>query len=210
MTMQEYKQNGLKLEKKTWAATLFGILWISGVFGFIYETIFYIINNGVLTRRGSSFGPWIQIYSFGGIFIFLMCYKLRKRPWLVFIVSGVVCSVLEYIAGYCMDKFAGFRSWDYDTEIWNWGNINGYVCARSALVFAAAGLLLIYVILPTMMKLRDKIGDRAYCIIMFVIGGICLADILYNDVFAKMLGTLDAITFYGRTGWYKIVTGYFG
>lgn len=62
MTLQNFVYNKNTFSKKTWAAIFFGIFFSGGIFGFIYETIFYIINNGALTRRGTCFGPWIEIY----------------------------------------------------------------------------------------------------------------------------------------------------
>lgn len=208
MTMHEYMHNKVTLSRKSWIALLFSILFAGGIFGFIYETIFYIFNNGALTRRGTCFGPWIEIYCFGGLIIFLVCFWIRKYPWLVFILSGAVCTALEYAAGYGMTAAGLPRTWDYNTEILNFGNVNGYICLRAGLVFAAAGLLLIYVIIPLQLKLIKKLGENRFFAIAVIIGVICLADIVYNDALASALGTPNAITLYGRSGWYPIVTGY--
>ena len=208
MTMHDYMHNKLPLTRKSWIAMLFAILFSSGIFGFLYETVFYIFNNGALTRRGTCFGPWIEIYCFGGLIIFLVCFKLRTHPWLVFLLSGAVCTVLEYAAGYALYTATGKRSWDYNTEILNFGNVDGFICLRSALVFAAAGLLLIYVVIPIQMKVYRTIGEKKFFVLMLTVGLICLADIVYNDALAPMLGTMDAVTFWGKTGIYPIVTGY--
>ena len=210
MTMHQYMHEKLILSKKTWIAMLFAVIFSSGIFGFIYETIFYIFNNGALTRRGTCFGPWVEIYCFGGLAIYLICFKLRKWPWLVFIISGAVCTALEYAAGYAMQQAGMPRTWDYNTEILNFGNVNGFICLRATLVFAAAGLLLLYVVIPILLAVYRKIGEKKFFILMVTIGVICLADIFYNDVLAKALGTMDAITFWGRSGLYPIVTGYNG
>ena len=210
MTMHQYMHEKLVLSRKTWIAMLFAVFFSSGIFGFIYETIFYIFNNGALTRRGTCFGPWVEIYCFGGIAIYLICFKLRKRPWLVFILSGAVCTALEYAAGYGMQAAGMPRTWDYNTEILNFGNVNGFICLRATLVFAAAGLLLIYVVIPIQLAVHRKIGEKKFFALMLTVGLICLSDIVYNDVLAKALGTMDAITFWGRSGLYPIVTGYNG
>ena len=210
MTMHEYIHNKVILSKKSWVAMTFAVLFSSGIFGFVYETIFYIFNNGALTRRGTCFGPWIEIYCFGGLFIFLVCFKLRKWPVLVFIISGVMCTALEYAAGYAMQAAGMPRTWDYNTEILNFGNVNGFICLRASLVFAGAGLLLMYVVIPLHLWIYRKIGEKKFCVLMMTIGIICLADIIYNDGLAKALGTMDAITFWGRSGLYPIVTGYNG
>ena len=51
------------------------VMILSSIFGFIYEEIFYKIDLGYFVKRGSTFGPWIPIYFFGGGLIFLISYK---------------------------------------------------------------------------------------------------------------------------------------
>ena len=102
----------------------------------------------------------------------------------------------------------GKRTWDYNKEILNFGNVGGYICLRSIIVFALAGWLLMYVIIPIQIKVLGALGDKCFCILMSVIGLICLGDIIYNDILAVKLGTVDAITFYGKSGIYTYVSGY--
>ena len=45
---------------------------IGGIFGFIYEELFYKIDLGYFVKRGSTFGPWIPIYGYGSILIVLL------------------------------------------------------------------------------------------------------------------------------------------
>ena len=116
--------------------------------GLLYGGRVYRSGRGNLIKRGSTFGPWMQIYGFGAVFVAVTTKRLRSRPWLVFLVSGLVCGVLEYATGLVFDRCFHIRSWDYNVEIWNWGNIGGYVCARSVLFFAASGLFLLYVLRP--------------------------------------------------------------
>ena len=58
--------------------------------------------------------------------------------------------------------------WDYNTERWNWGNIGGYVCIRSVLVFAVAAPLLIYTLVPLIGKLARKLPGWAFTLITTV------------------------------------------
>ena len=48
------------------------VMILSSFFGFIYEEIFYRIDLGYFVKRGSTYGPWIPIYFFGGGLIFLI------------------------------------------------------------------------------------------------------------------------------------------
>ena len=132
---------------------LFMLIMISsGIFGFIYETIFYRIDLGYFVKRGSTYGPWIPIYVFGGLFITLLTYKYKDKPLMVFIIGMLVSGLLEYGTGYYLDKYMGIRLWNYYEEICNFGNINGYICLRSVLFFGFSSLILIYLIIPFLLK----------------------------------------------------------
>ena len=132
---------------------LFMLIMISsGIFGFIYETIFYRIDLGYFVKRGSTYEPWIHIYVFGGLFITLLTYKYKDKPLMVFIIGMLVSGLLEYGTGYYLDKYMGIRLWNYYEEICNFGNINGYICLRSVLFFGFSSLILIYLIIPFLLK----------------------------------------------------------
>ena len=149
------------------------IMIISGIFGFIYETIFYIIDLGYFVKRGTTFGPWIPIYAFGGLFIVLFSYRFKDKPLFVFLINMLVTGLLEYLTGFILLKYFNIRLWDYNNEILNFLNINGFVCLRSVLFFGLSSLLLIYVIVPFI----DKIYNRKLEIISF-----CLFIILIIDM----------------------------
>ena len=171
-----------KISKKSTINILILIMIFSGIFGFIYETIFYKIDLGYFIKRGSTFGPWIPIYAFGGLFITLFSYKLKKSPLLVFIINCLVTGILEYSTGYVLYEFMGKRLWDYNTEIWNFGNINGYICLRSVLFFGFSSLFLIYGIIPFLKEIAMKISENKLIIISTCLGMIFLVDMLLYGV----------------------------
>lgn len=69
--MKEKYNNYLNKEHNFDKLTMFGIICliivISGIFGWIYEFIFYYFNSGMKTFyfRGGNFLPWINIYAIG-------------------------------------------------------------------------------------------------------------------------------------------------
>ena len=129
---------------------------IAGIIGFIYEEICVYINDGVLVKRGTTFGPWIPIYGFGCILIYFLTVRFRKKPWLVFLVSALSCGILELATGFVLDHFFHMRLWDYSLVILNWGNLNGYICVRSVVTWGLFALILIYLILPPCEKLQSR------------------------------------------------------
>lgn len=194
-------------------AILMGAAVLSGVVGFVYETIFYLFNNGVLTKRGGMFGPWITIYVFGGILLFLTSYRAykNKHPLLVFVICGLAAASLEFAAGYYLYNYCGgVRMWDYSTEIINFGNIGGYVCFRSFWSFGLLGLFLMYVIYPFLLKLRTRMGDKKFNRLALIMFLVLMLDLVYNAYLCKAFGTISAPELYHNTGWFGIVSEYKG
>lgn len=160
------------------------IFVFGGLFGFIYEEIFYRIDLGYFVKRGTTFGPWIPIYGFGAMFIVLATEKLRKHPALVFIVAAVVSGALEYATGYFLYNRYGVRLWDYNVEILNFGNIGGYICARSVLFFGLSALFLQYLVHPVLKMLAYKMKTGWLKGIAIVPAVLFLTDMSTNLVLA--------------------------
>ena len=75
----KYLNEKIKFDKLTIVAITCLIIVISGVFGFVYEFIFYYFNGGMkeFYYRGGNFLPLINIYAIGSILIILLTYKDR-------------------------------------------------------------------------------------------------------------------------------------
>ncbi len=155
---------------------------VSGVFGFLYETLFYRIDLGYFVKRSSTWGPWIPIYGYGGLLIAFTADRFRKKPWAVFLISAGVCGLLEFLMGYFLWHWAGIRAWDYNTEIWNWGNIGGYVCARSVVFFGLSGVLLVECILPGLRHLCANLPKGLYAAAAVTLAGLFLLDIFLRQI----------------------------
>jgi len=199
----EYLNKKIKLDKLTLIGIICLIIVISGIFGFVYEFIFYYFNSGMkyFYYRGGNFLPWINIYAIGSILIILLTYKDRLKPIKVFLKSTIICGILEFIAGYIIYNYFGhFRCWDYNTEILNFGNIGGFICLRSVLFFGISSLLLIYGILPIVIYLSRKIDKKVFVTISVIICAIFMLDEVYNLVIARIINTPRASDVYKEIG----------
>ncbi|MDO4996851.1 MAG: putative ABC transporter permease [Bacilli bacterium] len=171
------------LDKKSTISILMLSMVIGAICGFIYEEIFYLIDLGYLVKRGSTYGPWIPIYAFGTLFIILFSYRFRKNPLLVFIINCISTGILEYGTGFVLHRFFNIRLWDYNTEILNFGNINGYICFRSIALFGCSSLVFIYLLVPMILKLLDKIKYRKFSIISYSLFFIFVFDMILYFIF---------------------------
>lgn len=200
---KQYINQDHSFDKATMLGIFCLIIVIAGIFGFVYEFIFYYFNSGMTEFywRGGNFLPWINIYAIGAILIFFLTYRKRKNPLFVFLVSMISTGILEYIAGWGMFHFGnGFRCWDYNNEILNFGNINGFVCLRSVLIFGISSLLLIYVIVPFCFSLAKKMNRKKFLILSYSLCAIFLFDEFYNLIFARLLSLPRASDIYKSLG----------
>lgn len=189
------------LTKKQKITVICLLIVISGIIGWAYEFIFYYFNSGMKTfyMRGGNFLPWINIYMYGSFLILGTTYKFKKHPILVFLISMIVTGILEYLSGYILYGVLGWtKCWDYNQEIWNWGNIGGYVCLRSVLIFGIAGVALVYFIEPTLIKLAKKY-PKLY-VISIILAAIFLFDEIYNQFLHRILNLPDSIDLYKKIG----------
>lgn len=199
---KDYLNKDHKFDKKTMLGIFCLIIVISGMFGWAYEVVFYYFNSGMteVYFRGGNFLPWINIYAMGAILIYVLTYKKRKNPLFVFIVSMISTGILEYIGGAFMEHIMHIKCWDYTNEILSFGNINGYVCLRSVLVFGFSALLLMYLIVPLCFYLAKKMPKKTFLILSYTICAIFLFDELYNLIFANLLNLPRASEVYKNLG----------
>ena len=181
--LKDYIEKDTKLTRKEFIIIFCLTGVISGIFGWTYEVLFYYLNSGfkVIYMRGGNYLPWINIYMFGAYLIALLTYKKRKSPIKVLLISMISTGILEYISGYILyGKLGWIKCWDYNKEILNFGNINGYVCLRSITVFGICGIILIYGILPLLFKLVKKVKVKILLPISIIIFSIFMIDEIYN------------------------------
>ena len=192
------------LEKYQKIGILMLVVVFAGFFGWVYEMIFYFFDGGTgeFYMQGGNYLPWINIYAIGAILVLATCYRLRSRPWLVFVIATVVCGLLELVAGWLIyTLFNGTRYWDYNTEILNFGNIGGFVCLRSVLFFGVSALFLVYAVMPVCNYLAVKMSKRAFLMLSVSLFTIVMVDEVYNILASKVFGWPDAMEFYRNMGW---------
>lgn len=183
---QDFVLRDYQFDRMTYLSAIALCTVIGGLFGFVYEEIFYYFDLGMWVKRGTTLGPWIPIYGFGTLAILGGCYKIRENPLLVFLVSFFASGILELFTGMFCFKVLGIRLWDYNTEILNFGNIGGYVCLRSVMFFGVSGILLMWVIRPVCMYLADRMNKVLFRLIALVPFTLFFIDFFYHDIIHMM------------------------
>ena len=195
------KKKELKLYQKVGVALL--IVVFAGFAGWVWEFMIQEISGGFrhLYIKGGNLLPWINIYAYGAILIMATTYWLRRRPWAVFVVSAVVCGLLEWFAGWLVYTTEnGARYWDYQKPWWGVGNIDGFVCPVSVCAFGLGALLLIYWLLPRCILLAQSMTKRAFLTLAITLFVLVITDDVTN-LTLKKLGLPTAMNLYESLGW---------
>ncbi len=201
--IKDYIKKDIKLEKERKIGIVLLLITFAGLFGWIYEVLFYYMNSGFkeIYWRGGNFLPWINIYAIAAMLVLVLKYQYRKTPLKVFLISALSTGVLEYISGYILYGVLGMvKCWDYNVEMLNFGNISGYVCLRSVLVFGFSSLMFMYLIVPLFIKLSLKMDKKKFLIMSIIIGLPFLVDEIYNLVFTRLFGLPSASSIYKKLG----------
>lgn len=131
--------------------------------GWCWETPFAsIIEEKRFVNRGFLYGPFIPIYAFGILLIISVLEKLtpyipegRVYKFLtVFVITGILCSALEYIVSYSLEKMFKTRWWDYSHMKFN---LNGRVNFLYSIGWGVGGNVVWFVIYPLVTAFAENI-----------------------------------------------------
>ena len=153
----------------------FYIFIIYSIIGWIMEVTIVSAQKKKITARGFLIGPWCPIYGFGALFITLLLKKYYEDPLVLFIMSFLLGTILEYVTSYLMEKLFHARWWDYSDHRFH---INGRVSLTTSLGFGTLGLILVYIFNPFFLKIIKNIPTLIFNIIMIIIFLIFISDVI--------------------------------
>ena len=155
---------------------LFLLFWFFSILGWILEVIVCSICDKRLVNRGFLIGPYCPIYGFGSL-IMVVISPYKNHLFVCFILALVLCSTLEYLASFLMEKLFKIRWWDYSSDAFN---INGRICLRNALAFGALGVIFTRFLNPWYFSIIDKLSYKTLLIISIIVLLITTIDILFS------------------------------
>ena len=151
----------------------FVLFLIYSFIGWLMEISFTLYKDKTLVNRGFFMGPYCPIYGCGCILIILLLKRYLNDFIALFIMSMVICSILEYVTSFIMEKLFKARWWDYSDRKFN---INGRICLETLIPFGLLGCLLIYVINPIISGLILKIPSNVLNVIAVILMIIFILD----------------------------------
>ena len=146
---------------------------IYSIIGWMLEVIYTLITKKKFVNRGFLIGPYCPIYG-SGLLVILFLYDIEIHFIFKFLIIAVLCSVLEYITSYIMEKIFNARWWDYTNDFLN---INGRVCLETFIEFGLAGTLGLYFLHPIVSNTLLSFELNTIYILTIIVFVILISDI---------------------------------
>lgn len=168
---------------------LFIIFITCSFIGWLIESILSLIEDKKMVNRGFLVGPYCPIYGVGAICLILLLQKYYDDLIVLFIMSVVLCSILEYLTSFILEKLFSARWWDYSHIPFN---INGRICLIYSIFFGFGGLVITKVY-PLVIKLLSIIPEFIIYPISTILALILIIDFVvsFNIINKLKLSTLE-------------------
>lgn len=163
--MEIIEENISKNVKKKW--TILGMpidrlcvyFIIYSIIGFILETIFGLLSEGVIeSRKSFLYGPFCAIYGLGAIVMLPVLNKLKENNSKLFIGGCILGTITEYLVSLIGEMVFHVKWWDYSELPFN---IYGRVCLVFSLVWGILGVILVKFVNPRINEwIVDKIPQK--------------------------------------------------
>ena len=146
------------------------------------------INRGFLT------GPWLPIYGSGAALITIAVKglsPLESSVGTTFMVSFILCGVVEYMTSFVLEKRFHARWWDYSQKPMN---LHGRVWIGNLILFGLGGVLIVEMINPLLLRLSGHLSFRlretlAIMTLAIILSSIFTADYVMSHFVLKLVKT---------------------
>ncbi len=159
---------------------LFYVLYLFIIYSFIgwlFETVFYVMQEKSFANRGLLNGPFCLSYGFASVLITIFFSDINNY-FIYFLAIYFICLSIESLSGSLLFKITKIKWWDYSKSKYSFGIYASYI---HALIFSLLALLIrpLNLILT---KLFNFIPVLIMIIILLVISLFMICDILSSVV----------------------------
>lgn len=151
------------------------IFFVFSILGYLLETVYAFVTHTNF-KSGILYGPITPLYGIGVIIILCLSnYVFNKlhlskvvETIIVFFLIVIILTILEFMAGYLIEKILGVVFWDYSDQKFHIGK---YISLSMSLTWGVLGIFLIYCVKPWISEYINKMpyGVSILFIILFII-----------------------------------------
>ena len=162
--------------------------------GWCVEVSFVAVTTGRVVNRGFLNGPVCPIYGVGMLGALLLLEPVADNLVLLFFLGMLLCTLVELIGGWILEKAFHTRWWDYTDKPFNLG---GYVCLGFSIMWGFAVTFAVRLIHPLVFSLVCWMPHLVGWILIGVLYALFLTDFVLTLItvigLRKQLGELERV-----------------
>jgi uncharacterized membrane protein len=162
---------------------LFMFFFIYGFVGWCLEVCYHAVETGKWSNRGFLNGALCPIYGIGVVAILYLLQPISEFGPLLFVGGVVLCSAIELMTGYVMEKIFHQRWWDYSSERFN---LKGYICLKFSLYWGIGVVFIVKLVHPTIERFVGWIPYEVGVVVLIFALLILAVDVV--DTFRTVIG----------------------
>jgi uncharacterized membrane protein len=153
------------------------LFFIYSFIGWLWETIYCSLKAGKFIYRGFLLGPYCPIYGIGILGVLYFLEPLKQNILVLYLLSTILVTVLEYLTSYGLEKMFHASWWDYkDVPL----NINGRIALPVSLFWGIGCVLIVRVIHPKVMVLEIFLANKFGIILPITCLFLLMCDLIYT------------------------------
>ncbi|MDR2941977.1 MAG: putative ABC transporter permease [Treponema sp.] len=168
---------GLRIEQ------IIFLFFFFSVSGWAGETIMESAVRKRFVNKGFFKGPYVPVHGIGAFAVYGLCTPLKPYPALVFLISVLACTLIEYIAAIVLEKIFFIRGWDYETyPFTKWCHYKRRIALTTSLFFGVVAMAIIYFYWDFGVWLMNTVGSTPLIVIDITLTAVFLTDAVYSGV----------------------------
>ena len=153
--------------------------FIIGAFtGWILECVFKYASKNFRHTPGILNTPFCILYGLGTVVLSVVINRVTDNIWLLFVLSMVILSVMEYITFILLKTIYGVKLWDYRDMTFS---IIEKVCLEFSFIWGVLGALYIKFVLPILRAFFMTAQSFALTFAIYLLFGIIIGDFIYSS-----------------------------
>lgn len=157
--------------------------FIYGFIGWCLEVCYNAVETGKWSNRGFLNGALCPIYGIGVVAILYLLEPISQFGPLLFVGGVILCSAIELVTGYIMEKIFHQRWWDYSMERFN---LKGYICLKFSLYWGVGVVFIVKLVHPSVQLFVDWIPYEMGVVTLIIAAMILTVDAV--DTFRTIIG----------------------
>lgn len=170
------------------------LFFVYAFLGWCVEVCFQAVTTGKIVNRGFLNGPWCPIYGVGMVSVLLLLSPVSDHLVLLFLLGMLLCSLVELVVGWLLEKIFHTRWWDYTDRPFQLG---GYICLEFSLMWGVAVTFTVRLIHPAIFAFVNFFPHLVGWILIGILCGAFVADFIVTLVtivgIRKELGELQRV-----------------